>query len=98
LSRPQSPAELELAAKALRRDEDARNALRPPGRLVSGAVSLLVVLIIQGLAHVWQELPAHAGVAIAGLAGAVIALAFEVYFARRRVDAIVQLLRLPTDA
>lgn len=98
MNRPHSPAEVELAAKVLRRDEDARNALKPPSRLISGAVSVLVAVIIQGLSQLWQELPAHAGVAIAGLAGAVVALAFEVYFSRRRVDAIVQLLRLPSGA
>jgi hypothetical protein len=98
MSRPQSPAEIELAAKVLRRDENARNALKPLSRLVYGAVSALVALVVQGLSQLWQELPAHAGIAIAGLAGAVVALSFEVYFSRRRVDAIVQLLRLPPNA
>ena len=98
MSRLQSPAEIELAAKVLRRDENARNALRPPSRLVSGAVSALVILVIQGLSQLWQELPAYAGIAIASLVGAVVALSFEVYISRRRVDAIVQLLRLPPDA
>jgi len=99
MSRPQTELEIEMAAKSLRRDEEARNSLSAgPNRWKYSALVAVVISTMQALANAWSEVPGGLGVAVAVLAGAVIALSFELYIARRRINAIVQLLRLPTDA
>jgi hypothetical protein len=98
MSRTQGQLEIELAAKSLRRDEEARDSLAGPNRWTYGAVAALVIGTMQTLANAWSEVPAVLGVAVAVLIGAVIALSFELYIARRRINAIVRLLRLPSDA
>lgn len=98
MTRQQSEIEVELAAKALRHDEAARNSLQSPSRLATTAVTLTTFVIVQVLVHYWKELPLYAGVAMALLVGAVVALWFEVAYARRRIDAMVHLLQLRADA
>lgn len=98
MSRTPAPLEVELAATNLRRDEQARNALTSRPRWLYGLVTLLTIVLVQALLEWWKELPRHAGVALAVVVGAVVALGLELYVARRRIDAVIRLLRLPSDA
>lgn len=98
MTRQRSEIEVELAAKALRRDEAAKSSLQSPSRLATAAVTLTTFIIVQALIHYWEGLPLYAGVAMALLVGAVVALWFEVAYARRRIDAMVHLLQSRADA
>jgi hypothetical protein len=91
--RPQTEAELEVSARTLYRDTAAQEDLfRHDLRWFEGAICGLAVGAVVLLSSKWPELPVTASLLLAGCAGAMPYLYFEVKRLRKQVNALAHLV------